>query len=263
MNALPFNILRYGHLNILAQVAESRMGLAPPQHVGPALLPSLLTPWTSNTHLSSSQAQHSSRRSLFQPGLQPRRQQPLTRRRRPPKPTSKPKSGWNSWINISWGPKTPIWPLTLLYPEQVLQYFQPCLSMLTSQAEVVEPEPVVPVQQEVAAYSEVLPYFLTLKPPFALTVLHFLCSWISLLPSSLLATIFRRWTIPTAGKAVSPSSLPQWDGKKDCASRKGQGGGENRLLGMDRICQKSALAKLSILLLFSLCREVSGRSLNL
>lgn len=48
--------------------------------------------------------------------------------------------------------------------------------MLTSQAEVVEPEPVVPVQQEVAAYSEVLPYFLTLKPPFALTVLHFLCS---------------------------------------------------------------------------------------
>ena len=151
------------------------MGLAPPQHVGPALLPSLLTPWTSNTHLSSSQAQHSSR-SLFQPGLQPRRQQPLTRRRRPPKPTSKPKSGWNSWINISWGPKTPIWPLTLLYPEQVLQYFQPCLLMLTSQAEAVEPEPVVPLQEEVAAYSEVLPYFLTLKLPFALTVLHFLCS---------------------------------------------------------------------------------------
>ena len=48
--------------------------------------------------------------------------------------------------------------------------------MVTSQAEVVEPEPVVPVQQEVAAYSEVLPYFLTLKLPFALTVLHFLCS---------------------------------------------------------------------------------------
>ena len=33
--------------------------------------------------------------------------------------------------------------------------------MLTFQAEVVEPEP-VPVQEEVAAYSEVLPYFLTL-----------------------------------------------------------------------------------------------------
>ena len=52
--------------------------------------------------------------------------------------------------------------------------------MLTSQAEVVEPEPVVPVQEEVAAYSEVLPYFLTLsitlKLPFAPTVLHFLCS---------------------------------------------------------------------------------------
>ena len=54
--------------------------------------------------------------------------------------------------------------------------------MLTSQAEAVEPEPVVPVQEEVAAYSEVLPYFLTLtlsitlKLPFALTVLHFLCS---------------------------------------------------------------------------------------
>ena len=48
--------------------------------------------------------------------------------------------------------------------------------MLTSQAEAVEPEPVVPVQQEVAAYSEVLPYFLTLKLPFALTVLHFLSS---------------------------------------------------------------------------------------
>ena len=47
--------------------------------------------------------------------------------------------------------------------------------MLTSQAEVVGPEP-VPVQEEVAAYSEVLPYFLTLKLPFALTVLHFLCS---------------------------------------------------------------------------------------
>ena len=47
--------------------------------------------------------------------------------------------------------------------------------MLTFQAEVVEPEP-VPVQEEVAAYSEVLPYFLTLKPPFVLTVLHFLCS---------------------------------------------------------------------------------------
>ena len=47
--------------------------------------------------------------------------------------------------------------------------------MLTFQAEVVEPEP-VPVQEEVAAYSEVLPYFLTLTLPFALTVLHFLCS---------------------------------------------------------------------------------------
>ena len=47
--------------------------------------------------------------------------------------------------------------------------------MLTSQAEAVEPEP-VPLQEEVAAYSEVLPYFLTLKLPFALTVLHFLCS---------------------------------------------------------------------------------------
>ena len=45
--------------------------------------------------------------------------------------------------------------------------------MLTFQAEVVEPEP-VPVQEEVAAYSEVLPYFLklkltlTLELPFAL-----------------------------------------------------------------------------------------------
>ena len=51
--------------------------------------------------------------------------------------------------------------------------------MLTSQAEAVEPEP-VPLQEEVAAYSEVLPYFLKLsitsKLPFALTVLHFLCS---------------------------------------------------------------------------------------
>ena len=45
--------------------------------------------------------------------------------------------------------------------------------MLTFQAEVVEPEP-VPVQEEVSAYSEVLPYFRTLKLPFALTVLHFL-----------------------------------------------------------------------------------------
>ena len=49
-------------------------------------------------------------------------------------------------------------------------------TLLTSQAEAVEPEPVVPLQEEVAAYSEVLPYFLTLKLPFALTVLHFLCS---------------------------------------------------------------------------------------
>ena len=47
--------------------------------------------------------------------------------------------------------------------------------MLTSQAEAVEPEP-VPLQEEVAAYSEVLPYFLTLKLPFALTVSHFLSS---------------------------------------------------------------------------------------
>ena len=46
--------------------------------------------------------------------------------------------------------------------------------MLTSQAEVVEPEPVVPVQEEVAAYSEVLPYFFTL--PFVPTVFHFLSS---------------------------------------------------------------------------------------
>ena len=45
--------------------------------------------------------------------------------------------------------------------------------MLTFQAEVVEPEP-VPVQEEVAAYSEVLPYFRALKLPFALTVFHFL-----------------------------------------------------------------------------------------
>ena len=48
-------------------------------------------------------------------------------------------------------------------------------TLLTSQAEAVEPEP-VPVQEEVAAYSEVLPYFLALKLPFALTLFHFLSS---------------------------------------------------------------------------------------
>ena len=116
------------------QVAESRMGELPPQQpvVGPALLPSLLTPWTSSTRQHQSNPQlHSSRRRLFhQPSIQSRRQQPLMRRRRPPmvvrrKPsTSKPKSGWNSWINISWGPKTPIWPLTLLHPQQVVHAFQ-------------------------------------------------------------------------------------------------------------------------------------------
>ena len=108
------------------QVAESRMGLMPPQQpvVGAALIPSLLTPWTSSTRQHHSNPRlHSTRRSLFQPSIQERRQQPLMRRRRPPmvvKPRSKPKSGWNSWINISWGPRTPIWPLTLLHPQQVV-----------------------------------------------------------------------------------------------------------------------------------------------
>jgi len=134
------------------QVAESRMGELPPQQpvVGPALLPSLLTPWTSSTRQHQSNPQlHSSRRRLFHPpSIQSRRQQPLMRRRRPPmvvrrKPSSssKPKSGWNSWINISWGPKTPIWPLTLLHPQQA----EP----------VQEVEPVQEEEEELAAYSEV------------------------------------------------------------------------------------------------------------
>ena len=47
--------------------------------------------------------------------------------------------------------------------------------MLTFQAEVVEPEP-VPVQEEVAAYSEVLPYFLTLTLLFELALMYFTSS---------------------------------------------------------------------------------------
>ena len=46
--------------------------------------------------------------------------------------------------------------------------------MLTSQAEAVEPEPVVPLQEEVAAYSEVLPYFLTLFHIFLLNFMEVL-----------------------------------------------------------------------------------------
>ena len=117
------------------------MGVLPPQHpvTGTALLPSLLTPWTTSStrkHQSNPRLQ-SNRRSFLQPSIQSRRQEPLMRRRRPPmvlsrkppmvvrrKPTKKPKSGWNSWINISWGPKTPIWPLTLLHPQQVVCLFQ-------------------------------------------------------------------------------------------------------------------------------------------
>ena len=109
------------------------MGLLPPHHpvTRPSRLPSLLTPWTSRTRQHQSKPRlQSNGRSFFQPSVQSsRQQQPLTSRRRPPtvvrrKPTSKPKSGWNSWINISWGPKTPIWPLTLLHPQQVVHSFE-------------------------------------------------------------------------------------------------------------------------------------------
>ena len=115
----------------ILQVSVNRMGVISPQWQQPDLMfPSLFAPLRRKSNIyrhRSNSRLRANRRNSFQSRIQSRRHQPLTRRRRPAtvvkslparKPTSKPKSGWKSWINILWGPKTPIWPLSLLQPQQ-------------------------------------------------------------------------------------------------------------------------------------------------
>jgi len=151
------------------QVSVNRMGVISPQWQQPDLMfPSLFAPLRRKSNIyrhRSNSRLRANRRNSFQSRIQSRRHQPLTRRRRPAtvvkslparKPTSKPKSGWKSWINILWGPKTPIWPLSLLQSQQQQvepRVQQPDLMFPSLVEPLVEPEQ--EEEEELASYSEV------------------------------------------------------------------------------------------------------------